>query len=141
MLLNQQSGLLGVTEATSDIRDVLQRCRAGNEPQSELALAMYVRSVRRYIGGFTAALQGIDVLVFTDDIGIKSPPIRERVCAGMEWCGIRLDAERNRRATGDAIDRLEAADSAADILVVPTDEEVVIAQAGRQLLRSDRLCG
>jgi acetate kinase len=140
-VLNQKSGLLGVTDATSDIRDVLERCRTRKEPQAELALAMYVRSVRRYIGGFTAALGGIDTLVFTDDIGSGNAQIRERVCAGMEWCGIRMDPERNRDAPADAVARIEAPASGADILVVPTDEEIVIAEAGLPLLERQRVCG
>ncbi len=140
-MLNRQSGLLGVSEATADIRDVLERCRAGNERQAELALAMYVRSIRRYIGGFVAALQGIDVLVFTDDIGAGNGPIRERVCAGMEWCGIRLDPDRNRRAAGKEICRIDAPDSTVDILVAPTDEEEVIAREGLELLGMGRPCG
>ena len=140
-MLNRQSGLLGVTEATADIRDVLERCRSGGGKQAELALAMYVRSIRRYVGGFVAALQGLDALMFTDDIGAKSAAIRERVCRGMEWCGIRLDPQRNLLATGEDCRRIEAPDSAADILVVPTDEEEVIAREGLELLGVGSPCG
>ena len=140
-MLNRQSGLLGVTGATADIRDVLERCRGSGEPQAALALAMYVRSIRRYVGGFVAALQGLDALVFTDDIGARSAPIRELVCRGMEWCGLRLDPQRNLAAAGEECRRIEAPDSAADILVVPTDEEVVIAREGLGLLEEALPCG
>ena len=140
-LLNFQSGLLGVTEATSDIRDVLERCATEEGYRSRLALSMYVRSIRRYVGAFAAELRGVDTLVFTDDIGVKSPRIRSLVCAGMEWCGIRLDEERNGRATGEEEAHIEAPDSSMDILVVPTDEELVIAREGLGVIGGARACG
>lgn len=140
-MLHAHSGLLGITEATSDIRDVLERCQRGGDPQSELALAMYVRSVRRYIGEFVAVLQGLDALVFTDDIGCASWPLREKVCAGMEWCGIHLDPDLNRQTTGDTVARIESAESLIDIMVVPTDEEEVIAREAFHVLAGERVCG
>lgn len=140
-MLHAHSGLLGITEATSDIRDVLERCQRGGNPQSELALAMFVRSVRRFIGGFVAVLQGLDALVFTDDIGCGSSTIREMVCAGMEWCGVRLDPDLNREAAGGAAARIHAADSLVDIMVVPTDEEEVIAREAFHVLAGELVCG
>jgi acetate kinase len=77
----------------------------------------------------------VDALVFTDDIGVRNWRVREKVCQDMEWCGIRLNAERNRQATPDAICLISAADSRVSVLSVPTDEELVICLQGLELLK------
>jgi acetate kinase len=132
-MLNKKSGLLGISGFSSDIRDIIQR--VGEDPQAKLAFDMYVYRLKKYIGSYVAVLGGLDVLVFTDDIGVHNWLVRERVCAGMDWCGVRLDAEANQRASGDEIARLDAPDSQVRVLIVPTEEELVIGWEGIALMK------
>jgi acetate kinase len=99
-ILNNKSGLLGLCGETSDIRDILERVKKPGEEAARVALKAYVHSVKRYIGAFTAALRGIDYLVFTDDVGIQCPEIRGLACADMGWCGDR--ARRREKHEGPA---------------------------------------
>jgi acetate kinase len=96
---------------------------------------MYVHRVRKYIGSYVAVLGGVDVLVFTDDIGVRNPLVREKICEGMEWCGIRMDAERNRRVSPQVISPIGDESSPVPVLCVPTDEELVICLQGQELLK------
>jgi acetate kinase len=132
-MLNKKSGLLGISGFSSDIRDIIQR--VGDDPQAKLAFEMYVYRLKKYIGSYVAVLGGLDVLVFTDDIGVHNWLVRERVCAGMDWCGVRLDAQANQRASGDEIARLDAPDSKVRVLIVPTEEELVIGWEGIALMK------
>jgi acetate kinase len=135
-MLNKKSGLLGISGFSSDIRDIIQRI--DKDPQAQLAFDMYVYRLKKYIGSYVAVLGGLDVLVFTDDIGVHNWLVRERVCRGMDWCGVRLDGEANQRASGDAIARLDAPDSKVKVLIVPTEEELVIAWEGLGLMKGMR---
>jgi acetate kinase len=96
---------------------------------------MYIQRVRKYVGGYVVGLAGVDALVFTDDIGVRNWRVREKVCQGMEWCGIRLDPVRNRQATPEATCLISAEDSRVAVLSVPTDEELVICLQGQELLK------
>ena len=137
-LLNKRSGLLGISGFSSDLTDIIARLGRDEgedeEEQPQLAFNMYIQRVRKYVGGYVVGLGGIDALVFTDDIGVHNWRVREKVCQDMEWSGIRLDAQRNRQATPDAICRISAADSRVAVLSVPTDEELVICLQGHELL-------
>jgi len=137
--LNKKSGLLGISGFSSDIRDIIGRMEEGDErPQADLAFSMYVQRLKKYIGSYVAALGGADALIFTDDIGVRNPHVRERVCAGMEWCGIRLDPDANAKAPTDAIACISAPDSPVAVLSVPTEEELLICREGARLLGGAR---
>jgi acetate kinase len=135
-MLNKKSGLLGISGFSSDIRDIIQR--VGEDAQAKLAFEMYVYRLRKYVGSYVAVLGGLDVLVFTDDIGVHNWLVREKVCQGMDWCGVRLDAEANQRASGDEIARLDAPDSKVRVLIVPTEEELVICWDGIALMKGKK---
>lgn len=125
-MLYKESGLLGVSGVSSDMREVLKHASLGNE-RCQLAVDMFTYKVKKFIGSFTAALGGLDALVFTAGIGENSPEIRERVCEGLEFLGISLDAEANYRSKGvEAV--ITKPDSNVKVLVVPTNEEQIIIE-------------
>ena len=101
--------------------------------RAELALGVFVESVRHYLGAYIVALGGLDALVFTGGIGERSPEIRRRVCAGLEFLGIELDAGRNAHARADAI--VSSDESRVDIAAIRTNEELVVARQTAELLR------
>jgi len=125
-LLNKQSGLLGLSGLSNDMRTLLEAEAAGNE-RARLAIDVYCYRVRKYVGAYTAVLGEVHALVFTAGVGENSPPIRARILAGLEPLGYRLDAKRNRAAVRREAD-IATADSPIRILVVPTNEELVIAR-------------
>ena len=129
--LNKKSGLLGVSGFSSDIRDLIPRL-SENE-QASLAFEMYVRALKKYVGEYVAALRGLDALVFTDDIGVRSPTVRERVSRDMQWCGVLLDKEKNAHASPDRASLISSGSSQVSVLTIPTDEERVILQEGMNL--------
>ena len=131
-LLNKKSGLLGISGFSSDIGDIIHHI-SDQEPSSDLAIRMYVHRLKKYVGSYVAALGGLDVLVFTDDIGLRNPVIRQRVCAQMDWAGIVLDQRLNEGAPVDRITNLRSAAGTASILTIPTDEELVIFLEGTKL--------
>ena len=133
-LLNRESGLLGVSGTSSDLFELIRLADEKGDLRAQLAIAMYIHRLRSYIGAYTAVLGGIDVLVFTDDIGVRGWQVRERACANLAWCGVALDAEANRWAPTDAVAVLSTAESRVVVVSIPTDEEVVIARAGLRLL-------
>lgn len=132
-LLNRESGLIGVSGASSDLFELIRLEEAGDE-RARLAVAMVIHRLRSYIGAYAAVLGGFDVLAFTDDIGVRGWQVRERACANLGWCGVILDAEANRRAPADAAAAVSAAGSRVAVLSIPTDEEIVIARAGLELM-------
>jgi acetate kinase len=100
---------------------------------------MYVHRLKEYIGNYLAVLNGIDALVFTDDIGVQNALVREKVCQDMTWAGISLDADKNRQAGSDAIFELNRKESKVRVLSVPNDEERVICSEGLQLAKASGL--
>jgi acetate kinase len=136
-LLNKKSGLLGVSGFSSDIRDIISRIP--REKQAGLAFNMYIHRLKKYIGSFIiAALEGLDVLIFTDDIGVKNSLVREKVCEDMEWCGIVLNKEKNKRYSMEKPELLNSRNSKVRVIAIPTDEEVVIAWEGIKLLKGEK---
>jgi acetate kinase len=119
-LLYKQSGLLGMSGLSSDVRDLL----ASDAPRARFALDVFVYRIGRELGSLAATLGGLDALVFTGGIGEHAAPIRERVCRDAEWLGIRLDPAAN--ALGGP--RISAPDAPASAWVIPTDEELMIAR-------------
>jgi len=125
-LLYKKSGLLGVSGISSDMRELLK----SKEPRAALAVDLFVYRIRRELGSLVAALGGLDALVFTAGIGERSAPIRERVCRDAAWAGVELDAAANQR-NGP---RISSAASRVSAWVVPTNEELMIAQHTARLL-------
>lgn len=123
--LNRESGLAGLC-GVSDMRDILRR-EADGDARAELALEVYVYRLRKYVGAYAAALGRVDAIVFTAGVGENSPEIRDRVCAGLEILGVRLDAALNRDDANGARAIHEQSSSIA-VWVIPTDEELEIAE-------------
>jgi len=124
-LLNKKSGLAGVTELSSDFRDVLAGIANGND-KARLAKEMYTYRIKKYIGQYAAAMGGVDIILFTGGAGENQWEVREGATAGLEYMGVKMDAEANKscRAT-EAI--LSAKDSKVTVCCIPTDEELMIA--------------
>ncbi|HZR34665.1 MAG TPA: acetate/propionate family kinase [Nevskia sp.] len=125
-VLEQRSGLLGLSGVASDLRTVLDLARAG-DAAAELAIDVYCHRARKYLGAYLAALGGADVILFGGGVGQHQPEIRARICAGMEWCGLSLDAEANRLASSRP-GRISASRSRIAVHTVRVDEEAVIAR-------------
>jgi acetate kinase len=133
-LLNGESGLLGVSGISSNLVELIRLAEGGGYPRARLAVDMYVHRLKLYIGGYAAILAGLDALVFTDDVGVRAWQVRERVCAGLAWCGVELDPDANRNAPADMLIRVSAPGSRVGVLSIPTDEEYVVAREGLALL-------
>jgi acetate kinase len=126
-LLNKRSGLLGLTGRTNDMREIEAAAADGDE-RAALAIDIYCHRVKKHIGASTAVLGRVDALVFTAGVGENSPRIRDQCVAGLEELGYAIDPAKNEGAVhGSEVD-ISAAGSRARILVIPTDEEVAIAQ-------------
>jgi acetate kinase len=131
-MVNRQSGLLGLSETSSDLRDLLASER--HDPRAAEAVALFCYQAKKWIGSFAAALGGLDTLVFSGGIGENSPVVRARICEGLGFLGIALDEAPNR--TGAAIISKEG--SGVTVRVIPTDEEREIASSVLQLLDQTR---
>ncbi len=126
-LLNTQSGLLGVSGLTSDMRVLLQELENHEDRRVRLAIEVFCYRARKYIGAFLACMGGADAIIFTGGIGENSPAIRQRICQGLEWTGLKLDKGHNEAAVG--LERqITTDDSTLRAFVIPTDEELLIAR-------------
>ena len=136
-LLNKKSGLLGLSGVSSDMREVLKAADEGHH-RALVALKAYCYRVRKYIGAYVAAMGGLDAVIFTGGIGQGSDVVRALALQGLDCMGIKLDEQRNRDARGfDEVCRISTDDSQVTVLVVPTDEERMMArEALRALSRS-----
>jgi acetate kinase len=132
--LAERGGLLGLSGASGDVRDLEQAAAAGNE-RAKLALDVFITSVRHYLGAYLVELAGADVIVFTGGIGENSQTVREAVCRDLEFVGVALDANLNATAKGEA--RVSAADSRIQIWIMPTNEELIVARQCKQLLNPE----
>lgn len=124
-LFNKHSGVLGVSGISSDMRDIENAINEGNE-RAKLALEMYEYKIKKYIGSFMAALNGADVLVFTGGVGENQVATRERICEGLSFAGIQIDKKINAGSRGKE-ELLSTEDSPVKVVVIPTDEEFMIA--------------
>jgi acetate kinase len=133
-LLNERSGLLGVSGLSHDMRELLKAAEGKPDSRAALALDMFCYRIRKYIGAYMAVLGGADALIFGGGIGERSAVIRARICDGMDWCGVRLDPLRNEAAVnlapGGAI-KISEDEAPVACYVVGVDEEVEIARATR----------
>ena len=123
-VLNRESGLLGVSEKSSDMRDIHEAMRAG-DAKAQLANDIFVDRIHKYIGQYLAVLNGADAIIFTAGIGENSVTIRELVINGISWFGCNVDPEKNVRGAEGVI---SSPDAKVKVLVIPTDEELVIAR-------------
>ena len=135
-MLNKHSGLLAISGISSDMREILQAMEEGNE-HARLAFEMYAYRIRKYIGAYAAAMNGLDAVVFTAGVGENSDALRKAVCEGLTFLGIHLDEARNaaRSAEPRAVTK---ADSPVAALVVPTNEELLIARDTYRIVRELR---
>lgn len=134
-ILNRESGLLGVSGLSADMRQVLAAARAGND-QARLALAIYTHRVRQAIGALTVTLGGVDALVFTAGVGEHAAEVRERICAGLECLGLELDAQANAARRPDA--DVARQSSRGRILIVATREDVTMLREVVHVLETKR---
>jgi acetate kinase len=132
-IMNSKSGLLGISGASKDVRIIEGKARKGNE-RCRLALEMFAYRVSKYIGAYAAALGKVDAVVFTAGIGGNSPDMRKRICASLGIIGARLDPGKNAKAIGKEMD-ISARGSKARILVIPTDEELMMAKEAAAAIR------
>ncbi|MDR1746953.1 MAG: acetate kinase [Tannerella sp.] len=131
-LINKRSGVLGVSDVSSDMRELESAVKEGN-PRAILAMKMYNYRIRKYIGAYAAALGGLDILVFTGGVGENQCSMRSEVCRNMEYMGIRLDESKNDGMRGQEM-VISAPDSRVTVMVVPTDEEYMIASDTEAIL-------
>jgi acetate kinase len=127
-LLNKQSGLLGISGLTNDMRELLAEAEEHDDRRARLAIEVFCYRARKYIGSYLAALGGARAVVFTGGIGENAAAVRERICAGLAWLGLELDSTANRAHTGGREGRISAEGSRLEAWVIPTDEELLIAR-------------
>ena len=130
-LFNKHSGVLGVSGISSDMRDIEKAISEGNQ-RAKLALGMYEYRIKKYIGSYAAVLNGFDVLVFTGGVGENQTVTRERICNGLSYLGIEIDPEINK-IRGEEI-LLSTPNSSIKVVVIPTDEEYLIASDTMELV-------
>ena len=123
-LLNKKSGVLGISGVSSDMRELEAAVAEGN-PKAILAENMYFYRIKKYIGAYAAALGGVDVILFTGGVGENQASCRAGVCEGLEFMGVKIDAEKNKVRGEEAI--ISSDDSKVKVVVIPTDEELLIA--------------
>lgn len=125
--LNKKCGVAGISGVSSDFRDLIAGQEQGNE-RCKLALDMFAYQTKKFVGAYAAAMGGLDCIVFTAGIGENTPTVRADVCEGLEFLGVKLDKEVNAGKNTGAIREISAPDSRVKVLVIPTNEELVIAR-------------
>jgi acetate kinase len=137
MLLNKQSGLLGISGLTNDMRELLAETEESGDRRARLAIEIFCYRVSKYIGGYLAAMNGADALVFAGGIGENSARIRALICAQLNWLGVALETDRNESMTGGREGVISTDDSRFRAWVIPTNEEVLIARDTLRLIHTD----
>ncbi len=132
ILFNKQSGMLGITGVSSDMREI-QAASANGNKLADLGLEMYAYRIKKYVGSYAAAMGGVDVIIFTGGIGENAFRIRHNICSELQFMGVEMDKEKNDGLLGvEAV--VSTPDSKVKVMVVPTDEELVIAQDTKQIV-------
>ena len=131
--LNKNCGVAGISGVSSDFRDLEKGVSEGNE-RCALALDMFSYQTKKFVGAYAAAMGGLDCIVFTAGIGENTPDVRAGVCEGLEFLGVKLDKEANKLKNNGAIREISAKNSKVKVLVIPTNEELVIARETAELL-------
>lgn len=129
-ILNNKSGLLGVSGVSNDLRDVMVKAREGDS-RCKLALELFTTNLHKHIGLYLARLNGVDGIIFTAGVGENSPEVRELVCNGLEFAGVILDREANRASKGEGF--ICSPYSPVKVMVIPTNEELIMATDAYQL--------
>lgn len=124
-LLNKKSGMLGISGISSDMREVREAAENGNE-RAKLAISMYTYCIKKYVGAYAAAMGGCDIIVFTAGVGENQDIVRELVCTDMEYMGVEMDVEKNSKIRAEEA-VLSMPESKVKIVLIPTDEELMIA--------------
>jgi len=137
-MLNKQSGLLGLSGLTADMRELLAEEAEHGDRRARLAVDLFCYRVKKYLGAYLAAMNGADAIVFAGGIGENSPEVRARVCAGMEWLGGTPDPSRNSGLIGSE-GRIDADGSRVELWVIPTDEELLIARDTWRVVTGEEL--
>ena len=127
-ILNKQSGLLGVSGLTNDMRELLAEEAEHGDRRARLAIDLFAYRARKYIGAYLAAMNGADALIFAGGIGENASSVRARICDGLQWMGIELDSARNEQTIGGKEGRIDREGSRVEVWVIPTDEELLIAR-------------
>jgi acetate kinase len=127
-LLNKQSGLLGISGLTNDMRELLAEESENNDRRAHLAIEVFCYRARKYIGGFLAATGGADAIIFTGGIGENSAEVRRRICVGLDWLGLELDEEKNAQGHSGFEGVISKPRCRFSAFVIPTDEELLIAR-------------
>jgi len=130
--LNKKSGMLGLSGHSSDFRDLVEGEGLDN-PRNKLAVDIFAYDVKKYIGQYAAVMNGVDVIVFTAGVGENTPYVRNGACADLEFMGVKLDNEKNWNCPRGQIAEISAADSKVKVLVIPTNEELVIARETKRV--------
>jgi acetate kinase len=127
-LLNKQSGLIGISGLTNDMRELLAEAREHDDRRARLAITIFCYRARKYIGAYLAAMNGADAIVFTGGIGENSSEVRAVICDGLQWIGLELDEERNAAQVDGREGIISRDGSRLAAYVIPTDEELLIAR-------------
>ena len=135
-LLNKQSGLLGISGLTGDMRDLLAEVAENHDRRAELAIAVFCQRVRHYIGAYFAELGGADAIVFSGGIGENAPQVREQICHGLDALGLALDETANQGAVAGAEGPISTVGSRLKAYVIPTNEELLIARDAFRVVRA-----
>jgi len=125
-LINKKSGVLGISGISYDMREIENAAWNEGQKRAQLALDMYIYRIKKYIGAYAAAMGGLDLLIFTGGVGENGPETREAVCKGLEFLGVNFDLDRNNGIRGK-LELISKHDSKVKVMVVPTNEELVIA--------------
>jgi acetate kinase len=136
-LLNKQSGLLGISGLTDDMRELLAEAHEHDDRRARLAVEIFCYRARKYIGAYLAAMSGADAIVFTGGIGENSPEVRAAICEGLSWLGIEVDPERNTAHTAAREGPISADSSRVAVYVIPTNEELLIARDTVRVVNSE----
>ena len=128
-MLNEQSGLLGVSGASADMRELLE----SQDELSRLAVEIYCHRARKYLGAYLAVLGGANAIIFGGGVGENLPAVRERILSGMEWCGIEIDLEKNKYSDGPSC--VSTAAAGIEIWVIPVDEAELLAGEAAAVIR------
>jgi acetate kinase len=135
-LLNTQSGLLGISGLTNDMRELQAELKEHDDRRVRLAVELFCYRARKYIGAFLAAMGGADAVVFTGGIGENSADVRTRICAGMEWAGLQIDTARNQETVGRE-GQISTDGSKLLAYAIPTDEELLIARDTVRVIKGE----
>ncbi len=128
VVLNKQSGLLGLSGLTNDMRDLLDEEREHNDRRATLAISIFAQRAKKYLGAYLAEMNGADAIIFTGGIGENSPTIRQRILAGLDWLGIEIDENANVGMTSGKEGEIGTPKSRVKVYVIPTNEELLIAR-------------